>query len=94
MQLHMRREALPPSGSECVRAQFCWTLGDPMVCSRQAPQSKEFSRQEYWSRLPFPSPEDLPDPGIEPRSPALQADSLLSEPSGKPIIAITEKNAN
>ena len=38
-----------------------------------------FSRQEYWSGLPFPSPEDLPDPGIEPRSPALQADSLLSE---------------
>ena len=39
----------------------------------------DFSRQEYWSRLPFPSPEDLPDPGIEPRSPALQADSLHSE---------------
>ena len=42
-----------------------------------------FSRQEYWSRLPFPSPEDLPDPGIEPRSPALHADSLLSEPLRK-----------
>ena len=42
MQLHIRREALPPSGSECVRAQFCWTLGDPMVYSRQAPQSKNF----------------------------------------------------
>ena len=42
------------------------------------------SRQEYWSGLPFPSPEDLPDPGIEPRSPALQADSLPSEPPGKP----------
>ena len=42
-----------------------------------------FSRQEYWSGLPFPSPEDLPDPGIEPRSPALQADALLSEPPGK-----------
>ena len=45
----------------------------------------EFSRQEYWSGLPFPSPGDLPDPGIEPRSPALQADSLPSEPPGKPI---------
>ena len=41
-----------------------------------------FSRQEYWSGLPFPSPEDLPDPGIKPRFPALQADSLLSEPLG------------
>ena len=44
-------------------------------------------RQEYWSGLPFPSPGDLPDPGIKPRSPLLQADSLLSEPPGKPIIA-------
>ena len=44
----------------------------------------EFSRQEYWSGLPFPSPEDLPNLGIEPRSPALQADFLLSEPPGKP----------
>ena len=42
-----------------------------------------FSRQEYWSRLPFPSPGDLPDPGIKPRSPALQPDSLPSEPPGK-----------
>ena len=41
-----------------------------------------FSRQEYWSGLPFPSPVDLPDPGIEPRSPALQADALPSEPPG------------
>ena len=40
--------------------------------------------QEYWSGLPFPSPGDLPDPGIEPGSPALQADSLTSEPPGKP----------
>ena len=43
-----------------------------------------FSKQEYWSGLPFPSPGDLPDPGIESRSPALQADGLPSEPSGKP----------
>ena len=48
------------------------------------PLSMEFSRQEYWSGLPFPSPAGLPDPEIEPRSPALQADSLLSEPPGKP----------
>ena len=44
----------------------------------------EFPRQEYWSGLPFPSPGDLPDPGIEYRSPALQADVLTSEPPGKP----------
>ena len=47
----------------------------------------EFSRQEYWSGLPFPSPGDLPDPGIEPRSPALRADALPSEPPGKPSTA-------
>ena len=46
--------------------------------------SVKFSRQEYWSGLVFPSPGDLPDPGIEPGFPALQADSLLSEPPGKP----------
>ena len=51
----------------------------------QAPLSMEFSRQEYWSELPFPSPPDLPDPGIEPRSPAFQADSLPAELQGKPV---------
>ena len=51
--------------------------------AHQAPLSTEFSRQEYWNRFPLPSPGDLPDPGIEPRSPALQADALLSESSGK-----------
>ena len=60
-----------------------WTIAD------QAPPSMGFSRQEYWSGLPFPSPRDppdpgdLPDPGIEPRSPALEADALTSEPPGK-----------
>ena len=48
--------------------------------AHQAPLSMEFSSQEYWSRLPFPSPEDLPDPGIKPGSPVLQVDSLPSEP--------------
>ena len=53
----------------------------------QAPPSMGFSRQEYWSGLPFPSPGDLPDPGIKPRSLALQADALSSEPPGKsPIL--------
>ena len=46
-----------------------------------------FSRQEYWSGLPFPSPGDLPDPGVKPRSPALQADSLPIELRGKPTIS-------
>ena len=50
----------------------------------------EFSRQEYWSGLPFHSPEDLPNPGIKPESPALQADSLPSEPPGKPSVSLGE----
>ena len=49
----------------------------------KAPLSMDFSRQEYWSGMSFPSPGALPDPGIEPGSPALQADSLLAEPPGK-----------
>ena len=52
----------------------------PWTVAYEAPLSMEFSRQEYWSGLPYPSPGDLPDPGIEPGSPALQADSLPSEP--------------
>ena len=52
--------------------------------ARQTPLSMKVSREEYWSGLPFPSPGDLPDPGIEPRSPALQADFLPSEPPWKP----------
>ena len=51
--------------------------------AHQVPPSMGFSRQEYWSGLPFPSPGDLPNPGIEPRSPALQADALTSEPPGQ-----------
>ena len=54
----------------------------PCTLAHQAPLPTEFSRQEYWSGLPFSSPVDLPDPGIELWSPALQADSLLSEPLG------------
>ena len=56
----------------------------PCTVVHQAPLSMDFSRQEYWSGLPFLSPEDLPNPGMEPRSPALQADSSPSEPAGKP----------
>src|SRR5574341_802043 len=60
-------------------AQSCSTLCDPMTVAYQAPPSMEFSRQEYRSRLPFPSPGDSPDPGIELRPSALQADALPSE---------------
>ena len=63
----------------CVRLfATVWTI------AHQAPLSMGFSRQEYWSGLPFASPGDIPNPGIEPRSPALQADALSSEPPGKP----------
>ena len=54
--------------------------------------SMEFSRQEYWSGLPFPSPEDLLYPGIEPGSPTSQADALPSEPPGKPYCLFKEDN--
>ena len=54
----------------------------PWTVAHQALLSMEFSRQEYWSGLLFPSPGDVPNPGIEPRSPALQADSLPTEPPG------------
>ena len=60
-----------------------WLFTTPWTVAHQAPPSMGFSWQEYWSRLPFPSPGDLSDPGIEPRSPALQAGSLPSEPQGK-----------
>ena len=58
----------------------------PGTVACQAPPSMGFSRQEYWSGLPFPSPGDLPDSGIKPRSPKLPTDTLLSEPLGKPVI--------
>ena len=65
----------------------------PWIVAYQSPQSMEFSRQEYWSGLPFPSPGDLPDPGIKPESPTLQADALPSEPPGKSLTLkkITDK---
>ena len=61
-----------------------WLFATPWIVAYHAPPSMGFSRQEYWSGLPFPSPGDLPDPGIEPESPAFQADALTSEPPGKP----------
>ena len=61
-------------------AKLCPTLATSWTVACQAPLSMRFSRQEYWSGLAFPSPGDLPDPGIEPGSPALEADALTSEP--------------
>ena len=63
-----------------------WTVASP------ASPSMGFSRQEYWSGLPFPSPVDLPDTGIEPGSPTLEADTLTSEPPGKPYYIKIKNN--
>ena len=68
----------------CAKSlQSCLTVCDAKDCSLPGSFVHGFSRQEYWSGLPCPPPGDLPNPGIEPRSPTLQADSLLSEPPGK-----------
>ena len=67
----------------CVCLSRVHLFVTPWTVAHQAPLSMGFSRQEYWSELPCPSPADLPDPGIEPGSAALQADSLPSEPAGK-----------
>ena len=68
-----------------VKSLSCVQLfATPWTVAYQASPSMGFSRQEYWSGLPFPSPGDLPDPGIEPRSPASWADAVTSEPPGKP----------
>ena len=69
------------SVSQSVMSDF---LETPWTVALQAPLSMELSRQDYWSGLPFSPPGDLPNPGTEPKSPALQADSLLSQPPGKP----------
>ena len=59
----------------------------PWTVAYQTPLSMGFSRQEYWSGVPLPSPGDLPSPGIKPRSPVLEADALSSEPPGKPLVS-------
>ena len=69
-----------------VKSLSCvWLFATTWTVAYQAPPSMGFSRQEYWNGLPFPSPGDLPNPGIKPGSPALQADALPSEPPEKPI---------
>ena len=74
---------LSEKNSDKVSAPSCPTLCNPMNPTRLL-YPWISPGQEYWSGLPFPSPGDLPDPGIEPRSPALEADALTSEPPGKP----------
>ena len=78
--------AEPGSISVCgsLVTKSCPAPVTPWTVACQAPLSTEFLRQECWSGLPFPSPGDLPNPGTEPLSPALQADSLSTEPAGKP----------
>ena len=70
-------------------AKSCTTLCDPVNCSLPGSSVHGFPRQEYWSGLPFPSPEDLPDSGIKPLSPALQVDSYTTELPGKPYLLVT-----
>ena len=70
-----------------------WLFATPWTVASQAPLSMGFSRQEFWSGLPFPSPGDLPNPGIEPQSPALQADALSSEPPGKPHLRLPQSES-
>ena len=72
----------PLKWSEVKSLSRVWLSATPWTVAYKAPLSMEFSRQEYWSRLPFPSPGDLSDPGIEPGSPTLQADTLPSKPPG------------
>ena len=79
-----------PIESESEVTQSYLTLSTPWTVAYQAPPSMGFSRQEYWRGLPFPSPGDLPDSGIEPGSPTLQADALPSKPPGKPKSAILQ----
>ena len=79
---------------ECM-SESCPVLSDSFttlqIIACRVPLSMEFSRQEYWSGLPFPSPGDLPDPGIKSRSPALQAESLLSDSPGKPLSVLRDE---
>ena len=65
----------------------------PWTIARQAPLSMEFSRQEYWSGLPFPSPGDLPDPGMEHAFPALAGKFFTTEPPGNPIQVLTARHS-
>ena len=76
--------------SESEVAQSCQLLVTPWTSAYQAPLSMAFPRQKYWSGLPFPSPGNLPDPGIELMSPVLAGGFFTTEPPGKPVVVYTE----
>ena len=93
---HKRLLTLGEAGGGGLVTKPCLTLATPWTVARQTPLSVGFSRQEYWSGLPCPSPGDLPNPGIEPRSPACRHNSLPTEPPGKPwawgkLVTLLEK---
>ena len=73
----------------CLVAKSCPTVCNPMDCSPPSSSVRGISQQEYWSGLPFPSSEDLPDPGVEPKSPALAGEFFTSEPLGSPLCHIS-----
>ena len=86
VHLHKNGASLNYKPGKKDSAKSCPTLAIPSTVACQAPLSTGYSRQEYWSRLPFPSPEDHPSPGIEPTSPALSGGFSTTEPPGKPLI--------
>ena len=95
MSAHMSLHSIPwdlPSFSSVSACSVTWVISNsfviPWTVAREAPLCMGFSRQEHWSGLPFPSPGDLPDLEIEPGSPALQANSLPTEPPGRPFPSI------
>ena len=86
LNLHSSNEIAPvPKKVKVKKWSRVPLFATPWTVAYQASPSMGFSRQEYWSGLPLPSPGDLPDPGIEPGSPALEADTLTSEPPRKPL---------
>ena len=86
LKIHLPYDLAVPllSNDQPKYPRMYYFIQTPWTVAYQALPSMGFSRQVYWSGLPFPSPGDLPYPGIEPGSPALQADALPSEPPGKP----------
>ena len=87
MELFGKQEFIYDIKKEALVTQSCPILCNPWTVAHQAPLSMGFPRQEYWSGLSFPPPGDLPDPGIEPTSPALAGRFFITEPSGKPFHA-------
>ena len=92
MAVHMEPQKTLNSQVKVKSLSRVRLFATPWMVAYQAPRSMGFFRQEYWSGLPFPSPGDLPNPGIEPGSPVLQTDALLSEPLGKPKAILRKKN--